>query len=48
MLEYLDWFSNGIILNEKQTLPVFFPDWSNPDRTLAQVVYINEDSIMQM
>ena len=46
MIEYLSLFSNEIILNEKQTLPVFFPIWSNPDRTLAPVVYLNEESMM--
>ena len=47
-IEYLSLFSNEIILNEKQTLHVFFPIWSNPDRTLAQVVNLYKESMMQL
>ena len=47
-IEYLSLFGNEIILIKKQILPVFFPIWSNPDRTLAQVVYLNEDSTIQI
>ena len=37
-----------IMLNEKQTLPVFFLIRSNPDRTPAQVVKLFKESRMQI
>ena len=41
-------FEIELCFNEKQTLPVFFPIWSNPDRTLAQVVNLYKESMMQI
>ena len=36
------------MLNEKQTLPVFFLIWSNLDRIPAQVVKLFKESRMQI